>query len=184
MEHWEREIFEGDYTKPAPSRPVQRPHTSVDIPQEEVELDIFGEEPLESLIEGGTSIATLPAGIAPYIPAIALPAAAAGAYGVGKLIAGKTGALHAPGHNYLGPGSDVDSGLPTVDKDDEIALSHDKRYQSAIDWQDVKDADQEAIDRFDADYSQTGNLHSKVGSTLLGVKQAVEHYVGPIYPQV
>jgi hypothetical protein len=101
----------------------------------------------------------------------------------GAAVAGY-GIYHYPGHQYLGPGTDLATAKKPIDVDDSIARSHDIAYKKAVSNADIVTADSKAIGAFEDDYSQTGNLHSKVARGLLGAKQAVEHYIGPIYPQV
>lgn len=91
---------------------------------------------------------------------------------------------HWPGHEFLGPGTNLQEAGNPVDRDDEIAKAHDEAYQAARSNADIRDADSIAIGQFEDDFAATGNLHSKASSFLLGAKQGLEHYFGPIYPQV
>lgn len=100
-------------------------------------------------------------------------------YGIHKLTSGQT-----PGHEYLGPGTNLKKAGQPTDRDDEIAKTHDEAYSKAVDHNDIVKADNEAIHSFDQDWRDTGNWHSKVSGTLLGGKQAIENIVGPLYPQV
>jgi hypothetical protein len=103
--------------------------------------------------------------------------------GAGAAVAGY-GVYHYPGHSYLGPGTDIASAKRPVDTDDKIAQAHDIAYSKARSDKDIKEADSKAIGAFEDDFAATGNLHSKLAGGLLGIKQAVEHYTGPLYPQV
>lgn len=125
-----------------------------------------------TLAAGTTGLANFPVAAAPFL-------AGAAAVGVGGLV--KT---HWPGHEYLGPGTNLDEAKDPVDTDDQIAKEHDVAYTKVKTHQDIIDADNTAIGKFEEDWKATGNLHSKISSTLLGAKQAVEQYTGPLYPQV
>lgn len=106
--------------------------------------------------------------------------------GAGAVYGGYKGlkSFQAPYHEYLGPGTNLEEAGTPVDRDDAIAREHDQAYEKVRYASDIVEADSIAIGKFEDDYRQTGNLHSKVSSTILGAKQALEHYIGPIYPQV
>ncbi len=56
-----------------------------------------------------------------------------------------------PGHNYLGPGNNLNSGVP-VDTDDAIVRKHDKAYHEAECKSDAYRADEIAIFSFMFDW--------------------------------
>lgn len=128
--------------------------------------------PVSAVTAGGAAVANFPVAAAPFL-------AGAAAVGVGGLVN-----AHWPGHEYLGPGTDLDAAGKPVDKDDEIAKEHDVAYTKVKTAADIVDADSRAIGAFEDDFAATGNIHSKISSGLLGAKQAIEHYTGPLYPQV
>lgn len=80
--------------------------------------------------------------------------------------------MHLPGHNFLGPGSDLNSGNHPIDEDDLIAYGHDLQYQKAKSSQDIRSADRQAIGKFASDFYETGNYHSAIGAFGLGIKYA------------
>ncbi len=96
------------------------------------------------------------------------------------LAIGLSGGATLPGHKNIGPGNDPDP--EGVDVDDNIAYTHDIRYGSAVDQEDIVEADIDAIADFDKDFQDTGNIHSVIGRTGLQVKKAVESYTGVLYP--
>lgn len=137
----------------------------------------------ESVIESGSSATGavvagtgLGSSAAAVVPAVGLLAAGA--------VAGGVISAHYPGHQYLGPGTDIKVAKEPVDTDDEIAKSHDLEYAKAKTYEDIQRADDKAIGSFDKDFEKTGSIHSKIASTLLGVKRTAEEIVGPIYPKV
>lgn len=169
------------------------PDTKIDIPEEEPLLS----EPVNA---GGTSsfvstsslgsaaAGASAAGVATVLSsttALYAPAVVIGAVGVG--IAAKSviesGQAHLPGHNYVGPGTDLSKGAPPVDRDDEIAKKHDEAYAKAESHSDISKADTEAVHEFHADVLQ-GNFHSIVGEVGILAKQASEHFAGPLYPVI
>lgn len=81
-----------------------------------------------------------------------------------------------PGHRYLGPGNPLNNGDP-VDEDDRIAQQHDEAYSRAQSDADVFTADRASIAAFTSDFSRTGNWHSALGATGLGIKNFVEERV-------
>ena len=83
----------------------------------------------------------------------------------------KSTEFHLPGHNYIGPGTNLDdkSKYP-VDLDDSIAKEHDEAYLEANSVDKVKQADKHAIHDFVSDFIDTGNPHSAIGSIGLGIK--------------
>ena len=83
-----------------------------------------------------------------------------------------------PGHNYLGPGNPLPNGEP-VDEDDAIAREHDYAYAAAKTKDDIRKADQIAIQKF----SKVNNWHATVGATGLRLKNIGESFVGEqLYP--
>lgn len=86
-----------------------------------------------------------------------------------------------PGHNYLGPGNELQSGKP-VDKDDAIAEEHDWRYHLAQNEEDVRAADRKAIWEFLKE--GVNNPHAWVGASGLGLKYGVETLTGVLYPRI
>lgn len=88
-----------------------------------------------------------------------------------------------PGHKYLGPGNDLNSGEP-VDNDDLIAREHDRAYKAATCAQDVFIADEFAIFRFIYDWIRNKNWHSAVDAIGLSLKHATEKIIGRVlYPK-
>lgn len=86
-----------------------------------------------------------------------------------------------PGHRYIGPGNQLNNGHP-IDDDDRIAQQHDHRYDNAKDFNDVRDADRDAIHQFWSDALHNWNLHSAIGAAGLGIKYGAESVFGQIYP--
>jgi hypothetical protein len=119
----------------------------------------------------------------------AAPSSTAIAAGVGVGVAtlgagiaiGLSGGATLPGHKYIGPGNDENSGTP-VDTDDAIAQAHDIAYANAKTQQDVINADTDAIAQFDHDWNSNTNFHSLAGRTGLQIKKTIEGYTGVIYP--
>lgn len=113
---------------------------------------------------------------------------AAGAAG-GAIVGGILGATLSsrgavlPGHNFIGPGNPLDH-APPVDEDDAIAKEHDEAYSKAKRPLDVHKADEEAIKKFKADWTNNGNIHSKIGQIGLQIKSGVEKYTGVLYPRL
>ena len=101
--------------------------------------------------------------------------------GVGLGI-GLSGGATLPGHHYIGPGNDENRPEAPVDQDDYIAQAHDKAYAAAETQEDVIEADRIAIDSFDKDWQETGNIHSLAGRTGLQIKKGVESVIGVKYP--
>lgn len=118
-------------------------------------------------------------------PSTAAYGAAAGTLGIiggSVAVIGATRGFTLPGHNYIGPGNDADREEEPVDTDDQIAQVHDKQYQSAKNQEDIYKADEEAIEAFDKDWQESGNLHSLVGKAGLQIKNTVEKHTGILYP--
>lgn len=86
--------------------------------------------------------------------------------------------LHAPGHKYLGPGTNDLSAKP-ADSDDAIARAHDLAYRFAESDSDVRNADIDAINQFAAESYR--NPHAFLGAVGLGVKFAGESLAGVQY---
>ena len=89
--------------------------------------------------------------------------------------------LTIPDHRYIGPGNTVDDTVPH-DKDDQIALEHDRDYEKVISKQAVQAADDVAIHHFLDDFIHSGNLHSGLGAAGLGIKRGFETVAGVQYP--
>lgn len=85
-----------------------------------------------------------------------------------------------PGHNYLGPGNDLDSGVP-VDSDDAIAREHDKAYEQAECKSDIYVADDNAIFAFILDWLQYKNWHSVLGAICLSFKTCTERLFDTVF---
>lgn len=125
--------------------------------------------------------------------AVAIPAAGLALYGIWRILRDRR--AHFPGHEYLGPGSDVSKSekKPPVDHDDWIALQHDRHYQELLSeihsagWSEerfhayIQQFDHEAITEFITDFEATGNWHSFLGALGLSVKLAASE-VGIRYP--
>lgn len=78
-----------------------------------------------------------------------------------------------PGHNYLGPGNNINSG-DAVDTDDGIAREHDIAYENAKCPEDIHRADREAISAFCVDCWASKNWHSALGAAVITLKLCVE----------
>lgn len=85
-----------------------------------------------------------------------------------------------PGHNYLGPGNELDSGVP-VDSDDAIAREHDKAYEVAECKSDIYAADDRAIFAFMFDWLQYKNWHSALGAICLSFKTGTERLFHTVF---
>lgn len=88
-----------------------------------------------------------------------------------------------PGHNYLGPGNDLDNGRP-VNRADQIAELHDFQYEYAASERNVRDSDFNAIKSFAEDAFKNKSIYSAIGLGGISAKYAVESAVGVIYPQM
>lgn len=89
-----------------------------------------------------------------------------------------------PGHNYLGPGNDLNSGEP-VDSDDVIAREHDNAYHEAECKSDVYRADEIAIFSFLLDWIRKRNWHSALGAICLSLKTCTERLFRTVfYPEI
>lgn len=89
-----------------------------------------------------------------------------------------------PGHNYLGPGNELDNGEP-VDRADEIAQLHDYQYENARSEFDVHKADIEAIGKFGFENAKHGgfSLPNLAGASGLLLKKFLEYKSGSVlYP--
>ena len=88
-----------------------------------------------------------------------------------------------PGHNYLGPGNELESGDP-VDQADSIAQLHDYQYANARSELDVHKADLEAIGKFSKSSFESGfDLPSATGAVGLTAKKILEAQTGQVlYP--
>lgn len=125
---------------------------------------------------------------------LAIPLLGLGAYAAYRLRKeGKQ--IHLPGHNYVGPGTDLSKHNLAVDKDDQIAEEHDRHYQSieqqalsyGVDREElfkaISAADSVAIQKAESDYRKTGNIHSVLVASGLIAKNSVESALGRnIYP--
>lgn len=89
-----------------------------------------------------------------------------------------------PGHKYLGPGNDLDSGEP-VDSDDLIAQEHDNAYELAECQEDVYRADEVAIFSFIIDWIKNKNWHSVLGALGISLKHCTEKLLNRVfYPRL
>jgi hypothetical protein len=155
---------------------------------DEIELSEF---PGETAIAETTPLLNtgISSGIVAGGASTAAPSSTAIAAGVGVGVAtlgagiaiGLSGGATLPGHKYIGPGNDENSGTP-VDTDDAIAQAHDIAYANAKTQQDVINADTDAIAQFDHDWNSNTNFHSLAGRTGLQIKKTIEGYTGVIYP--
>lgn len=87
-----------------------------------------------------------------------------------------------PGYKYLGPGNDVDLGEPVNDAD-AIARYHDLEYELAQKWNDIRDADRDALKGFADSFRQKPTLGALVGLVGIGTKYGIESVVGVQYPK-
>lgn len=83
------------------------------------------------------------------------------------------------GHNYVGPGNS-DFKAVTLDSCDRIAKEHDLAYAKAKNSEDVRLADERAIQQF-AELSQRVP-HAGIAAAGLSAKYIVESFVGVKYP--
>nr|QTE03710.1 MAG: structural protein [Periparus ater ambidensovirus] len=168
---------------------------SVEIPiEEETSFSVSIPEAAEttSLLTGSTSISASTAGIT-GAGAVGTQIAVGAGITTGAIVGGGIIAYAAnklsnsgatlPHHSYIGPGNPIDKN-PGVDVDDNIAKEHDIAYQNAKTSSDVKEADRIAINKFNKDFEESGNYHSKLGAIGLQLKSAIEHKFGVIYPSV
>lgn len=135
--------------------------------------------PLATISTGGSAVLS---GIAANKAAVGLGAAAIGTAVVGAI--GIRKQYHYPGHEYLGPGTDLEKAKDPIDADDKIAKTHDIAYSVAKSDSDIHKADEVAIKQFKDDFVSNYNIHSALGAIGLGVKYAIEDNVGVLYPQV
>lgn len=92
--------------------------------------------------------------------------------------------LTLPGHNYIGPGNELNNGIP-IDMDDSIAQEHDIAYEQAKNKDDIFKADQQALNEFGIDFYENKNLHSGLGFVGIGIKHSVEKLLDKtVYPSM
>ena len=84
-----------------------------------------------------------------------------------------------PGHNYLGPGNPTNNGQP-VDSDDRIAQAHDIAYDNATTFDDIHQADKQAIKDFAYDAVTNLNPHAAIGAIGLVPKVIQQSITGKI----
>lgn len=77
---------------------------------------------------------------------------------------------HLPGHNWIGPGTNIETAQNPIDNDDLIAEIHDKNYNKAKSPNDIQKYDKEAISDFGNDIIENKNIHSLIGASGLGIK--------------
>lgn len=87
--------------------------------------------------------------------------------------------MNYPWHRYLGPGNVINNGEP-IDEDDRIAREHDEAYERALNDDDIRNADQEAIGEF----LSLNSPHGYVGAAGLSLKYGVESLSGVLYPNM
>ena len=87
-----------------------------------------------------------------------------------------------PGHNYLGPGNPTNNGQP-VDSDDRIAQLHDLAYDNARTFEDIYQADKQAIKDFTYDALTNLNPHSAIGAIGL-VPKVIQQTLTGNFPKV
>lgn len=88
---------------------------------------------------------------------------------------------HYPGHEYLGPGTDLKKAKAPVDADDAIARQHDIAYSKAKTSEEVRSADLLAIQQFGREAVNNLNPHAAIGAVGLGLKYGVESFTGVKY---
>ena len=86
---------------------------------------------------------------------------------------------HLPGHNYVGPGTDLKKEKKPVDADDRIARQHDIAYSKAKTEEEVRSADLLAIQQFGRE--SLNSPHAAIGAIGLGLKYGVETFTGVRY---
>lgn len=91
---------------------------------------------------------------------------------------------HVPGHKYLGPGSDINSGEKPVNRADEIAFAHDIEYDAATTSEDIRQADRTAIYEFGSEFVKESDPISLLGAVGLSAKYAAETIAGVKYPEM
>ena len=84
-----------------------------------------------------------------------------------------------PGHNYLGPGNNLNNGEP-VDEDDRIAQEHDIAYSNAVTFNDVQTADLNAVKKFGKEALLNFNPHAAIGAIGLLPKVVQQHLTGTV----
>lgn len=178
----------------------EREDTRINIEPEDVAETAFGASETTPLLEASgaageavgaagaagsatTGVGGAAAGAAITAGAITLGATVAGAIGK-KIVDSLRSGFTAPGHNYLGPGNDARRIEHPVDLDDQIAKEHDLEYEKAINKDQIKHADEHAINDFVGDAVDNGNVHSIIGGVGLKAKQGIERIVGPVYPSM
>lgn len=83
-----------------------------------------------------------------------------------------------PGYKYLGPGNKLNKGDP-VNETDLIAQIHDYEYDRAETSNEIREADQEAINKFAN--VENPSFGSYLGELGLGIKYEVEGVTGVLY---
>lgn len=87
-----------------------------------------------------------------------------------------------PGYKYEGPGNALNLGNP-VNKADAVAMAHDYAYEYAVNTNDIKEADNVAIENFvSLDTIKDSPFGGIVGAAGLEAKKVVESIIGTQYP--
>lgn len=90
--------------------------------------------------------------------------------------------LTLPGHNYLGPGSEV-SGPDSTNRRDQVAYKHDWEYFLALHKEDVSEADYRGVQEFGRLWEQNTDYLAKLSALSLKAKIIAEAIFGiSIYP--
>lgn len=95
--------------------------------------------------------------------------------------------MNLPFHKYTGPGNKLKNGKP-IDHDDEISEHHDQRYNDAKTFEDIQEADVDAIFEYlnfrgDTSKNYVNPIHNAIGATGLSIKHLAEKALGKsIYP--
>ncbi|CAL8130895.1 unnamed protein product [Orchesella dallaii] len=201
LEEWRDEILRGtlsesrqkQFFSQLDSRPIQE--TAIDIDESEYSPLLTSSDATGLSIGSSSSVISslsASAGVigvgaeAAATTALYAPPIVIGAVAVGVAVKGVIDykQAHYPGHNYLGPGTKLESAGEPVDSDDKIAKAHDIAYSKAKTREDIVAADNKAVHSFHSDFISHGNIHSAIGEVGIQAKQAVEYYLGPIYPHI
>lgn len=84
--------------------------------------------------------------------------------------------LTLPGHNYLGPGNNLE-GKPVQNEADLIAKNHDYEYHEATSQKEISKSDKKAVENFE----NTSGIGAFLGANILETKRLTEGITGNLY---
>lgn len=84
--------------------------------------------------------------------------------------------LTLPGHNYLGPGNNLE-GKPVTNEADLIAKNHDYEYHESTHQKDISKSDGKAVKQFE----NTSGIGAFLGANILETKRLTEGITGNLY---